>query len=73
MQMKKKLHEFWHRVGRGRLVSRRPASMTRFGRSSMWTFVRQLGAIAALPGLVAAVVPLWLAQQNHVVLTARAR
>jgi len=38
----------------------------------MWMFVRQLGAIAALPGLVAVVVPLWLARQNHVVLTAPA-
>ena len=38
----------------------------------MWMFVRQLGAIAALPGVVAVVVPLWLARQNHVVLTAPA-
>jgi protein-S-isoprenylcysteine O-methyltransferase Ste14 len=38
----------------------------------MWMFVRQLVAIAALPGVVAVVVPLWLARQNQVVLTAPA-
>ena len=36
----------------------------------MWMFARHLCAIAALPGMVAVVVPLWLARQNHVVLTA---
>jgi protein-S-isoprenylcysteine O-methyltransferase Ste14 len=38
----------------------------------MWMFVRQLCAIAALPGMVAVVVPLWLARENHLVLAAPA-
>jgi protein-S-isoprenylcysteine O-methyltransferase Ste14 len=38
----------------------------------MWMFLRHLFAIAALPGLVAVVVPLWLARENHVALTAPA-
>jgi protein-S-isoprenylcysteine O-methyltransferase Ste14 len=38
----------------------------------MWMFVRHMCAIAALPGLAAVVVSVWLARENHVVLTAPA-
>jgi len=36
----------------------------------MWMFVRQLCAVVALPGLVAVVVPAWIASENRVALTA---